>query len=78
MASSAQEREAALTSFLEARVCEGYVIETHTATHAVIAPGRLLSIKQMVIPFQKMTGRHVISVDDEAVVTMNAAEPVRF
>jgi len=72
------EREAALTDFIAARVDEGYVVETRTQTHAVIAPGRWLSSKQALNPFEKAKGRQVISVDDEAVVTMRPAEPVRF
>jgi hypothetical protein len=78
MEGAAPEREAALANFLEARARDGYVIETHTATHAVIAPGRWLSLKQTIIPFRKLKGRQVISVDDRAVITMRAAEPVRY
>jgi hypothetical protein len=71
-------REAALTDFLEARVRDGYRIETRTETHAVIAPGRWLSLKQALNPFETEKGRQVISVDDQAVVTAPPAEPVRF
>jgi hypothetical protein len=44
----------------------------------VIAPGRWLSVKQAINPFEKAKGRQVISVDDQGVVTMGPAEPVRF
>ena len=32
-------RKSALTAFLDARVHEGYRVETRTDTHAIIAPG---------------------------------------
>ena len=67
-------RTSALTLFLEARVEEGYVIETRTDTHAIIAPaGGLSSLN----PFRKASGRLVISVDDEGNVTTEPAEPLR-
>jgi hypothetical protein len=72
------ERQAALTRFLETRIGDGYLVETRTDTHAVIAPGRWLSVKQAINPFEKAKGRQVISVDDQGVVTMGPAEPVRF
>ena len=72
------EREAALTRFVEARVREGYVVETRTNTHAIIAPRKWLRVKQTFSPFRRARGRQVIQVDDQGVVTMGPAEPVRF
>ena len=75
---SAQPREAvrmkAMTSFLLARVRDGYAIETHAGTHAIIAPAGRWS---WLNPFRKASGRHVVSVDDEGNVTMRPAEPLR-
>jgi hypothetical protein len=69
-----EAREDALNAFLEARVREGYVIETHTDTHAIIAPpGGWSSLN----PFRKAKERLVVSVDDEGKVTVRAAEPLR-
>ena len=69
-----ETRTNALTSFLAARVQEGYVVETRTDTHAIIAPERgWLSLN----PFRKASGRHVISVDDQGTVTIAPAEPLR-
>ena len=75
---SEQTREAirmkAMTSFLLDRVREGYAIETHTDTHAIIGPAGRWS---WLNPFRKASGRHVVSVDDQGNVTMRAAEPLR-
>jgi hypothetical protein len=73
-----EARRAALTAFLEKRLREGYVVETRSDTHAIISPTRWLSVKQMINPFRPASGRQVIAVDDRAVVTQRAAEPVRF
>jgi hypothetical protein len=69
-----ETRAHALTLFLEARVKEGYLVETRADTHAIIAPARGWSSLN---PFRKASGRHVISVDDEGNVTMAPAEPTR-
>ena len=70
-------RRDALTSFLEAKVREGYLVETRTDTHAIIAPTGWSSIKASINPFRKATGRLVISVDDHGKVTTSPAEPLR-
>ena len=70
-------RKDALTAFVEARVREGYRIETRTDTHAIIAPapqGRSL-LDRLRNP--KASARQVISVDEEGNVTMRPAEPLR-
>ena len=70
-------RKDALTAFLDARVSEGYRIETRTDTHAIIGPAErgwpfLLRLRKAKTP-----ERQVISVDERGEVTMRAAEPLR-
>ena len=70
-------RKNALTAFLEARVSEGYRIETRTDTHAIIAPADrgwpfLVRLRKAKTP-----ERQVISVDESGQVTMRPAEPLR-
>jgi hypothetical protein len=70
-------RKNALTAFLDARVNEGYRIETRTDTHAIIAPADrgwplLLRLRKA-----KTHERQVISVDQAGQVTMRPAEPLR-
>ena len=67
-------RMAALTAFLLDRVREGYRIETHTDTHAIIGPASRWS---WLNPFSRVSGRHVVSVDADGNVTMRNAEPLR-
>ena len=70
-------RKDALTAFIDARVQEGYRIETRTDTHAIIAPahhGRSL-LDRLRKP--KVSARQVISVDEDGEVTMRPAEPLR-
>ena len=70
-------RKAALTTFLDARVAEGYAIETHTDTHAIIAPvshGWSLLDRLRGKPTRV---RQVVSVDQHGEVTMAPAEPLR-
>jgi hypothetical protein len=75
---SEREREnvrmEAMTAFLLDRVREGYAIETHTDTHAIIGPAGRWS---WLNPFRKASGRHVVSVDADGNVTMRDAEPLR-
>ena len=71
------QRKRALNAFLETKVREGWRIETHTDTHAIIVDGgngkgflsRLLR--------RGAGGRYVVSVDEQGEVTMIAAEPIR-
>jgi hypothetical protein len=69
-----ETRKKALTSFLAARLDEGYRIETRTDTHAIIAPAHGWSVLNR---FRKASARQVISVDDHGEVTMQPAEPLR-
>jgi hypothetical protein len=77
--SNSQEelRKDALTAFIEARVREGYRIETRTDTHAIIAPARQGRSLLDRLRKPKVSARQVISVDEEGNVTMRAAEPLR-
>ena len=69
-----EARTDALTLFLEARVEEGYVIETRTDTHAIIARSGGWSWRS---PFRTASTRLVVQVDDEGKVTVRRAEPLR-
>jgi hypothetical protein len=70
-------RKSALTAFLEARVGEGFRVETRTDTHAIIGPadrdGSFLGRLRKGMP----PARQVISVDQHGDVTMAHAEPLR-
>jgi hypothetical protein len=74
MAERAQDtaRMKAMTAFLLERVREGYAIETHTDTHAIIGPSGRWS---WLNPFRRR--RCVVSVDAEGNVTTRPAEPRR-
>jgi hypothetical protein len=62
--------------FLETKVAEGFRIETHTDTHAIIVGGHR---KPLWSRFRKQGGgsRYVVSVDERGEVTMIPAEPER-
>jgi hypothetical protein len=67
-------REDGLDAFLEQRLAEGYVIETRTATHAIISrrPKGLKRFTSGADP-----GRFVVEVSDDGVVSMRPGEPRR-
>ena len=67
----------ALNAFLETKVAEGFRIETHTDTHAIIIVGG--HRKPLWSRFRKHAAgsRHVVSVDEHGEVTMIPAEPKR-
>ena len=69
-------RRAALTEFLDARVREGYRVETRTDTHAIIAPAGRRSLLD-VVRRHPLPERQVLSVDSDGVVSMRPAEPLR-
>ena len=70
-------RKEALDAFLEAKLREGFEIETHTDTHAIIVKRDRL--KSLVSRFRGSDSaiRYVVSVDDGGAVTMILAEPKR-
>jgi hypothetical protein len=70
-------RKSALTEFLEARVREGYRVETRTDTHAIIAPAHRRRSFLDLLRKPKVPARQVVSVDSEGEVSMRPAEPVR-
>jgi hypothetical protein len=69
-------RRRALSAFLDARVLEGYRVETRTDTHAIIGPAKrrrsFLQLRK-----QRVLTRQVLSVDGDGVVTTRPAEPLR-
>ncbi|MDP9283565.1 MAG: hypothetical protein M3P41_01200 [Actinomycetota bacterium] len=72
-----ETRKNALSAFLDARVREGYRVETRTDTHAIIVPvTRRWSFLDRFrgLPAKE---RQVISVDEHGEVTMSPAEPLR-
>jgi len=66
-------RERALDAFLEQRVGEGYRIETHEATHAIVVEGR----GSLARVLHRRPRRFVVQVDDHGRVSMGPAERVR-
>ena len=70
-------RKSALTEFLEARVREGYRVETRTDTHAIIAPAHRRRSFLDRLRTSKVPARQVVSVDSDGEVSMRPAEPVR-
>jgi len=80
VASKEQEerRRDALTAFIEARLDEGYLVETRTDTHAIIGrPGGHAQSFLSRLRAKPPRERHVVAVDADAVVTMSPAEPLR-
>jgi hypothetical protein len=72
-----EHRKSALTSFLDARVREGYSVETRTDTHAIIAPPHRRRSFLDLLRKPKVPARQVVSVDSAGEVSMRPAEPVR-
>ena len=71
------ERKVALEAFLEGKRREGFEIETHTDTHAIVVRRNLM--KSVVSRFRgsERASRYVVSVDERGGVTMIPAEPKR-
>ena len=67
-------RKDGLDAFLDQKVAEGYVIETRTDTHAIIAR-RLRGLKRFTSG--RDPGRYVVEVNEEGIATMRPAEPRR-
>lgn len=66
-------RKSALDAFLEARVQEGFEVETHRDTHAIIVARK--SFLSRIRP--RGANRYVVEVDEHGEVTMTPAEPKR-
>jgi hypothetical protein len=70
-------RKDALDAFLESRLREGFEIETHTDTHAIIVErGERTSLLSR-FRGRDAPRRYVVSVDERGEVTMIPAEPKR-
>jgi hypothetical protein len=65
-------RKNALDEFLETKLQEGFEIETHTDTHAIVVRKSFLSRFRA-----RSANRYVVSVDEHGQVTMIPAEPKR-
>ena len=69
------QRKNALDAFLATKVAEGYRVETHTDTHAIVVERRRSSI------WARLRGgdgeRYVVEVDEHGAVSMTPAEPRR-
>lgn len=67
-------RRDSLAAFLDQKIEEGYVIETHTDTHAIISrrPKGLRRFRH-----GADQGRYVVEVDENGTATMRPAEPRR-
>jgi hypothetical protein len=71
-------RKEALSAFLEAKVTEGFRVETRTDTHAIIVPAdRRRSLFDR-LRRARPAERQVVSVDEHGDVTTSPAEPLRF
>jgi hypothetical protein len=70
------QRKNALDAFLETKLGEGFRVETHTDTHAIIVAGG--HGRSLLSRLRRRGGsRFVISVDEHGEVTMIPAEPRR-
>jgi hypothetical protein len=70
-------RKDALDAFLETKLQEGFEIETHTDTHAiVVARSGWKSFAKRFLG-RGASNRYVVSVDEDGEVTMIPAEPKR-
>ena len=72
-----EHRTSAMTAFLDARVREGYHVETRTDTHAIIAPAHRRRSFLDLLRKPKVPARQVVSVDSDGEVSMRPAEPLR-
>jgi len=68
------ERTRALAAFLEKKVTEGFHIETHTDTHAIIVQSRPPFWRRL---RRRDSSRYVVQVDEHGKVSMSTAEPIR-
>jgi hypothetical protein len=66
-------RKDALDAFVEARVQEGFEVETHRGTHAIVVAKK--SLLSRIRPGG--AHRYVVSVDEHGEVKMIPAEPKR-
>jgi hypothetical protein len=67
-------RKDGLDAFLDQKLAEGYVIETRTDTHAIVAR-RPKGLKRFTSG--RDPGRFVVEVNEDGIATMRPAEPRR-
>lgn len=72
-----ERRRDALTAFIDARLREGYLVETRTDTHAIIVQAAEPSTFFGRLRRQPPRDRQVIAVDATGEVTMSPAVPAR-
>ena len=70
-------RKNALNAFLETKVAEGFRIEAHTDTHAIIIVGGHRNPLWSRFRKHAASSRHVVAVDEHGEVTLIPAEPKR-
>jgi hypothetical protein len=71
------ERKDALDAFLETKLAEGFEIETHTDTHAIVVERDQRRSFLSRLRGRGVANRYVVAVDEHADVTMVTAEPKR-
>ncbi|HSC90666.1 MAG TPA: hypothetical protein VLB86_03340 [Gaiellaceae bacterium] len=71
------KRKDALDAFLEVKRREGFEVETHTDTHAIVVERRLRKSFLNRLRGRAVDNRYVVEVDEHAEVTMAPAEPKR-
>jgi hypothetical protein len=72
-----QLRRDALTAFLDDREREGYRVESHTHTHAIIGPPDRRRSLRGLLRKPRSYPRQVVSVDRDGEVSIGPAEPLR-
>jgi hypothetical protein len=72
------EREACLDAFLRRRTEDGFVVESRTATQAILAPRPRLVHLPAFIRRGRHDGRQVVSVDEHNVISVEPAQPRRW
>jgi hypothetical protein len=70
-------RKDALDAFLQTKLQEGFEIETHTDTHAIIVERDRRKAFLSRLRGHGAANRYVVSVDEHSQVTMIPAEPKR-
>lgn len=70
-------RKDALDAFLETKLQGGYVIETHTDTHAIVVERAQRKSFVSWLRGRRAARRFVVSVDEHGEVSMIPAEPKR-
>jgi hypothetical protein len=70
-------KKIALDAFLETKLQEGFEIETHTDTHAIVVERNQRKSFLNRFRGRGAANRYVVSVDEHAEVTMAPAEPTR-